>query len=200
VIGLAVVAVAGGLLLGGTDFLWIKFVPFPLGELGNSSAVWAVAAFFLGYGLRAGALRSAAAGAVLLVVAVAGYYLTAAAVQGDELAVLWAPSSVLWMGFGVVAGVVFGTGGTWARGTGWRRIVGTALPAAVLLAEAALLARRVGEPRYHGAAWPALLDAALAVLIVLLLARTARHRLAALAASVPLAAIGLAGFLAAGFS
>ena len=137
---------------------------------------------------------------VLLVVAVAGYYLTAAAVQGDELAVLWAPSSVLWMGFGVAAGIVFGTGGSWARGTGWRRVAGTALPGAVLLAEAALLARRVGDPRYHGALWPALVDAALAVLVVLLLARTTRHRLAALAAAVPLAALGLAAFLAAGFS
>src|ERR1700745_3326118 len=42
-----VITPLAGLLLGFGDFLWIKYVPFPVGGLGNSPAVWAVAAFLL---------------------------------------------------------------------------------------------------------------------------------------------------------
>jgi len=35
----AVAAVVAGFLLGFLDFVWIKFVPYPFAELGNSSAV-----------------------------------------------------------------------------------------------------------------------------------------------------------------
>ena len=62
-----VVAVLGGFLLGVLDFVWIKVVPFPFGDLGNSSAVWAVAAFAFGYWVRSGWVRAAVGAAVLLV-------------------------------------------------------------------------------------------------------------------------------------
>ncbi|MFI7575342.1 DUF6518 family protein [Micromonospora sp. NPDC049497] len=189
-----------GLLLGFVDFLWITFVPFPLGDLGNSSAVWAVAAFAFAYRLRSSWLWAAVGAAVALVIAVPSYYLTATLVQGDDLAVLWAAPSVLWMGFGVLAGVVFGTAGTWARGQGWRQVLGVALPGAVLFAEAVMQARRIGNPNYgddplaHAA-----IRAVLGALVIVLAGRTNRQRLLALAAAAPLTLAGVGAFLVGGF-
>ncbi|MEV0606537.1 DUF6518 family protein [Polymorphospora rubra] len=197
---MALTAVVGGFLLGFLDFMWIKWVPYPFAELGNSSAVWAVAAFGFGYWVRSGWLRAALGAAVGLVVAVPSYYLAATLIQGDDLAVLWAPTSLLWMSFGVVAGVVFGIGGTWARGSGWRQLVGAALPGAVLFAEAGLLAKDIGHPSYGiDPLWNALINVVLGVLVVVLVGGTNRRRALALAAAVPLAVVGFGAFLVAGF-
>ncbi|WLS43822.1 DUF6518 family protein [Micromonospora profundi] len=195
----ALASVVGGLLLGFLDFCWIKWLPFPIAELGNSTATWAVAAFLFGYWVRSGWLRAALGATVLLVVAVPSYYLAAALLQGDELAVLWAPTSLVWMFFGVLAGVVFGTAGTWARGTGWRQIVGVALPAAVFFEEAARFAGKATDPGYSsGAWWNVAIDLALGVLIVVLTGRSHRQRALAVAVAIPLAAAILVTFALAG--
>lgn len=193
---LARTALPAGFLLGFLDFVWIKYLPFPLGELGNSSAVWAVAAFLYAFWLRSRWWWAAIGAAAGLVVAVPSYYLAAALIQGDDLAVLWQPTSILWMCFGVLAGVVFGVGGTWAREQGWRQIVGVALPGAVLFAEAAFFARRIGDPSY-GSEPPthAAIRVALGVLIIMLTGWTHRHRLLALATALPLTLAGFAAFL-----
>ncbi|KOX08626.1 DUF6518 family protein [Micromonospora profundi] len=195
----ALASVVGGLLLGFLDFCWIKWLPFPIAELGNSTATWAVAAFLFGYWVRSGWLRAALGATVLLVVAVPSYYLAAALLQGDDLAVLWAPTSLVWMFFGVLAGVVFGTAGTWARGTGWRQIVGVALPAAVFFEEAARFAGKATDPGYSsGAWWNVAIDLALGVLIVVLTGRSHRQRALAVAVAIPLAAAILVTFALAG--
>ncbi len=197
---MAIVAVLGGFLLGFLDFVWIRYVPYPAGNLGNSSAVWAVAAFAFGYWVRSGRWRAAAGAAVALVVAVPSYYLAAALIQGDDWSVLWAPTSLLWMSFGVLAGTIFGVAGTWVRSEGWRSVVGAALPGAVLFAEAGLEVRRIGQPDYGtDPLWDALLKAALGLLVVALAGRTNRQRGHALATAVPLALAGIAAFLLAGF-
>ncbi|WP_343441712.1 DUF6518 family protein [Micromonospora schwarzwaldensis] len=192
---LTLVAPVAGFLLGFLDFVWISLVPYPFAELGNSTATWAVAAFALGWWARAGALRAAVAATVLLVVAVPSYYLAAALLQGDDLAVIAAPAALLWMAFGVLAGVVFGVAGTWAHLVGWRRVVGTALPAAVFVEEAL---RFVGKARsgYPGAWWNVIIDLALAALVVLLVARAARARLLTAAVALPLAVVGALTFTA----
>lgn len=196
----ALAALLGGLLLGSIDFIWIKYVPYPAGNLGNSSAVWAVAAFFFGRWVRTGALRAAVGAAVGLVVAVPSYYVTAALVQGDDWSVLWAPSSLLWMCFGVLAGVLFGVAGVWARAADWRRVVGPALPAAVLFAEAGLEIRRIGNPDYgDDPIWDALIKIALGLLVLVVAGRTNRQRALALATALPLALAGLGAFLLANF-
>jgi hypothetical protein len=82
----------------------------------------------------------------------------------------------------VLAGVVFEIAGTWERSGGWRRTVGAALPGAVLLAEAARLARLDSDAR-----WSALIELALGVLVIMVLVGTARQRIASLAAVLPLA-------------
>ncbi|GGM59302.1 hypothetical protein GCM10011608_50490 [Micromonospora sonchi] len=197
---MALAAVLGGFLLGFLDFLWIKYLPYPVGNLGNSSAVWAVAAFAFGYWVRSGWWRAAVGAAVALVVAVPSYYVAAALIQGDEWSVLWAPTSLLWMSFGVLAGALFGVAGTWARGRGRRSVLGVALPGAVLFAEAGLEVRRIGHPDYGiDPLWDALLKAALGILVVALAGRTNRQRALALATAVPLALAGVAAFLLAGF-
>ncbi|WBC15627.1 DUF6518 family protein [Micromonospora sp. WMMA1998] len=186
---LTLVAPVAGVLLGFLDFVWIRWVPYPLAELGNSTAVWAVAAFALGWWVRSGAVRAAVAATVLLVVAVPSYYLAATLLQDDDLAVVAAPSSLLWMVLGVLAGVVFGAAGTWARVDGWRRVLGVALPAAVFVEEALRFAGRA-RSGYPGGWWNVAIDLALAALLVVLVGRTARTRLLAAAVALPLAAVG----------
>jgi uncharacterized protein DUF6518 len=177
----AVVALVAGVLLGVLDFGWIMFVPAPFGGLGNSIAVWAVAAFLLTY-YRRWTMGPAVAGAVImLVVAVPSYYVAAALIQDDDWSNVWATTSVLWMWLGVVAGVVFGAGGVLARTPGRLRVPALGLPAAVLLAEVVL--------RPDGVAYTLVLIA-LAVLITVLVGRTGRDRVLALAWSVPLGALG----------
>ncbi|MGC4750418.1 DUF6518 family protein [Micromonospora sp. DT201] len=195
----ALASVAGGFLLGFLDLCWIKWLPFPVAELGNSTATWAAAAFFFGYWVRSGRLRCALGAAGLLVVAVPSYYLAAALLQGDDLAVLWAPSSLVWMAFGVLAGVVFGTAGTWARGGRWRQVVGAALPAAVFFEEAGRFAGKSTDPNYSSELWwNVAIDLALGLLIVVLIGGSHRQRALAAAVAVPLAGVILAGFAVAG--
>ncbi|MFJ1541976.1 DUF6518 family protein [Micromonospora chalcea] len=190
----ALVVPVAGFLLGFLDFVWIKWVPYPFAELGNSTATWAVAAFALGWWVRSGAVRAAVAASVLLIVAVPSYYLAATLLQGDDLAVIWSPTSIVWMAFGVVAGVVFGVAGIWARTDGWRRGVGTALPVAVFVEEALRFALKSGS--YPGAWWNVAIDLGLAALLVVLIGRSARVRLLAAAVALPVAAIGALTFSA----
>lgn len=186
---------AGG-LLGAADLLLQKALPYPWADLANSAAVWAVGAFGLGWWVRSPWWRAALAGIVLLVLAVPSYYLTATLVQHDNLANAWAPTSLLWMAFGTLAGTVFGIAGEWARTSGWRQLVGIALPGAVLLAEAAtMLISKGGADR----TWTAVLEVALGVLLIMVVGRTGRQRLGGLAMALPLAMLGLAGFLIGGF-
>ncbi|SCG50188.1 DUF6518 family protein [Micromonospora halophytica] len=195
----ALVALVGGFLLGFLDFVWITSVPYPFAELGNSTATWAVAAFGFGYWVRSSRVRAALGATVLLVVAVPSYYLAATLLQGDDLAVLWAPTSLLWMVFGALAGVVFGTAGTWARETGWRRVVGAALPAAVFFEEAARFVGKARDPDHPpGAEWNVAIDVALGVLIVVLIGGSHRQRALALAVALPLAVFISWGFAVAG--
>ncbi|AXO38227.1 DUF6518 family protein [Micromonospora sp. B006] len=191
----AFVVPVAGFLLGFLDFVWIKRVPFPFAELGNSTATWAVAAFALGWWIRSGTGRAAVAASVLLIVAVPSYYLAATLLQGDDLAVIWAVTSFIWMAFGVVAGVVFGVAGIWARTDGWRRVVGTTLPVAVFVEEALRFALK-SRSDYPGVWWNVAIDLGLAALLVVLIGRSARVRLLAAAVALPLAAAGAVTFAA----
>jgi hypothetical protein len=84
---------------------------------------------------------------------------------------------------------------------GLRRALGAALPTAVLLAEAGLLATRPdnGDAAYRtDSLQTAAIEVALAALCLLIAARDARQRVQALAMSLPLAATALAAFRLAG--
>ncbi|GIF04223.1 hypothetical protein Asi03nite_17610 [Actinoplanes siamensis] len=140
-------APVSGLLLGFLDFVWIKYVPAPFGGLGNSIAVWAVAAFLLTFANRWRLPRGVLAAAVQLIVAVPAYYLAATLIQNDDPANMFDANAVIWMGLGLVAAVVFGAGGVLAH----RWDAARALPGAVLFAEAVIQLRRLGDPSWSGA-------------------------------------------------
>ncbi|WP_045747654.1 DUF6518 family protein [Actinoplanes rectilineatus] len=200
-----VVAPVVGFLLGALDFVWIKFVPFPFGGLGNSIAVWAVAAFLLTF-LSRHRMVPAVAGAVgMLIVAVPAYYLAAWLIQNDDLANMWSDYARLWMGLGVVAGIVFGLGGVLARTAGRWRVPAMGLPASVLFAEAVIDLARIGDPSYRTGELVeyAVLLATLGVLTTVFVVRKARENgkavAVALACAVPLAAGGHVLLNATGF-
>lgn len=129
-------AVGAGVALGALDLLLQVVLPYPLANLANSSAVWALAAFALALWARTSPAVAALGGVVLLVVAVEAYYLVAIAVDMADLYALTSPSTVLWMASGVIAGSVFAVAGSWvATDGGWRAALGLAAASAVLLAE-----------------------------------------------------------------
>jgi hypothetical protein len=205
-----VVAPAAGVLLGALDFVWIKYVPSPLGDLGNSLAVWAVAAFLLTFRFRWSLPAGVVGAVVCLVVAVPSYYLAATLIQNDALSNTYNTNALLWMGLGVVAGTVFGAAGVLARSApGGRspvrgRLLGTAalsMPATVLFAEAVLQARRVGDPSYDsgGQLASAAVLAVLGLVITLLVGRSRRERGLALLYAVPLTVAGFALLSLSGF-
>jgi hypothetical protein len=197
------VAIVSGLLLGPLDLVAQRTLSYPWANLANSSAVWAIGAFGMGAWVRVGRWRPAIAGVLLLLVAVETYYVASTLAQHDDLSTLWAPSTVVWLLFGVLAGVVFGTAGGWSRGENrWRRVVGAAMPGAVLLAEAGALTYRSGNgsAAYRSDSLrTAAIEAALAIMLPFVIGRGSVQRLGGLATSVPLALIGLGGFVLAGF-
>jgi len=193
-------------LLGAGDLLLQRNLPYPWANLANSSAVWALAAFALGRWLRRDWKRSGLAGVTLLVVAVEVYYVAAVVLLNDSVQNLWAASTLLWLCFGVLAGGIFGAAGGLSRGEhGWQRIVSSALPGAVLLAEAAMLAARGADaqrsPGYRtDSLQTAAIEAVLGVVLLSVMARDTRSRVQVIAGGVVLAAIGFGAFAAAGFS
>ena len=135
--------------------------------------------------------------------AVETYYVAAVLFLDNSASQLWASTTSFWLVLAVVAGATFGTAGGWSIGrAGLRRVLGAALPTAVLLAEAGLLATR---PDHGDAAYrtdnlqTAAIEVALAGLCLLIAARDARQRVQALAMSLPLAATALAAFRLLGF-
>ncbi|WP_422739083.1 DUF6518 family protein [Micromonospora sp. WMMD729] len=188
----SVIAPVAGLLLGFLDFVWIKFVPAPFGDLGNSIAVWAVAAYLLAFFLRRPAGRAIAAAVVMLLIAVPSYYIAAALIQHDDWSNAWDVNAGQWMVLGAVAGIVFGFGGVVARRPGRFRRPALGLTAAVLLAEAILQVARIGQPSYDTAdlVQYVLVLVVLAVLSPLAVARTWPDRALALAYAVPMSGVG----------
>jgi hypothetical protein len=187
-----IIAPIAGFLLGFLDFVWIRFVPFPFGALGNSIAVWAVAAFLLTYRQRGGFGRALASSAIMLVVAVPSYYVAAALIKKDDWSNVANANTLLWIGLGVIAALIFGPGGVLARRPGRLRLPALGLPSAVLLAELGLQLRRLGNPDYETAETVgySILLFVLALLVTALVGRTWRDRALAFAWSLPLAAAG----------
>jgi hypothetical protein len=74
------------------------------------------------------------------------------------------------------------------------------MPGAVFFTEAAMLARRIGNPDYGSdTVWNVVINAVLGVLVIVLVARTTRQRAVALAAALPLAVVGFTAYSLAGF-
>ncbi|MEV4495425.1 DUF6518 family protein [Micromonospora arborensis] len=200
-----VTVLTGGVLLGVVDLLLQRSLPYPWANLANSSAVWAVGAFGIGWWLRTDWRRSAVAGIVLLVVAVEAYYLAAVVLMNDSVQNLSSPTTMAWLFFGALAGALFGAAGGLSRhGQTRLRAIPMAAPGAVLLAEAAMLVNRSAEPgsgsRYRAdSLQTAVIEAVLGVTLILLVARTKRVRLQAIAAATVLALLGFVAYTIAGF-
>ncbi|MEO9325327.1 DUF6518 family protein [Nocardioides sp. C4-1] len=131
------VAALAGVALGFGDLILQLTLPYPVADLANSSAVWAVAAFLLARALTTDAATSTVAGAVMLVVAVEAYYVLAIVLDMAGLFSLVAPTTIAWLIMGVVAGTGAGIAATWSRDSGsWHAAAAWGAAAALLFAEA----------------------------------------------------------------
>jgi hypothetical protein len=195
------VPVVVGLALGPADLLLQHVLPYPFADLANSPALWALVAFGVGWADRIhGHWWPAAAGTLTLLLAVEGYYATAVLTLGDSTSTLTNRAAAVWLGAAVVAGVVFGTAGSWARSAHlWRGPLGTATAVGVLLAEAWLdLARLAGagdDPaRSRDLVQTALVLLVLAAVAAVLAGRSARQRVVGSVLALPLALLGALAF------
>ena len=133
------VPVVVGLVLGPVDLLLQHVLPYPFANLANSSAVWALVAFAVGWSDRIrGRWWPAVAGTLAMLLAVESYYLAAVLALGDDVSTMTNSAALVWLALAVGAGVVFGTAGSWASSAHrWRGPLGTGAAVGVLLAEAA---------------------------------------------------------------
>ncbi|SEQ68704.1 DUF6518 family protein [Microlunatus flavus] len=196
-----IVPVAVGAALGPLDVVLKHVLPAPFGHLLNSSPVWALAAFVVGWAVRARpGWWPGLAGTLTLLVAVESYYLAYVVLRDRDTATLLDTHAQWWLFVGVGAGVVFGTAGAWAReGRRWRGPAGTATVVGLLLTGAWVeLLRFAGasDTGYrHDTVQAALVLLVLAAVAVVLAARSARQRVAGLALALP---VGLGGVVLAG--
>lgn len=196
----AAAAVLAGIAFGALDLLGQVALPYPWANLANSPAIWALAAFGIGVWVRRGPLRCMLAAVPMLVVAVVTYYLVAAVALHDSAGIITSAIGVMWAAFGVIAGCVFGFAGHLRAARGFlAAALGAALPAAVLLAEAALHAGRTAH-RWGDNVQTATIEVVLALATVVLAGRGLRGRALVLIISVPLAILGWFAFRVAGFA
>ena len=191
------VPVAVGLALGPVDLVLQHVLPYPFANLANSPAGWALVAFGVGWSDRVrGRWWPAAAGTLTLLLAVEGYYATAVLVLGDDVATMTDGVALVWLAAAVVAGVVFGTAGAWARSAHvWRGPTGTALAVGVLLAEAWLDLARLAGAGDDAADQRDLVQTALVLLVLaavaaVLAGRSARQRVVGAVLALPVALAG----------
>ena len=194
------VPVLAGLVLGPLDVALKHVLPAPFGHLLNSSPVWALVAFVVGWCVRSTASWwPAVAGTLTLLLAVETYYLAYVLLRDRDPVVLVDDHAVGWLVVGVGAGVVFGTAGAWARsGQAWRGPAGTATAAGLLLTGAWVeLSRVAGTARVadlsyrHDMVQAALVLLVLAGLSAVLAARSARQRVLGLVLALPVAVGGV---------
>ena len=178
---LALAALAG-LALGAVSNVLQGVLPDSLQMFANSGAVWVVAAYAAGLLVRRGPdWRTFAAGAATQVGAVVGYYGYAQFAR-DGMGALHAPA--VWLAFALVAGPLFGTAGAWWRaGQQWRRVTSLAVIGGVFAMEGfwhLLVLHYTAD---------GVVMLAVAALLPLLLACTARDRVLGLLTLWPLGAV-----------
>ncbi|HEX4191423.1 MAG TPA: DUF6518 family protein [Marmoricola sp.] len=200
--------VLAGATLGIVDLLAMTHLPYPWANLANSSAIWAVGAFFLAAALRTDPVRAAVAGVVMMLVAVEAYYAFAAFLDLGTAHALWSSYARMWMVFGVCAGVVFGIAGSWLSSplTGplwWQRSAAAAAGAGVLVGEALQMLHtlRGGAGDVAGGMHrTAAVMVALGLVTLLTSARTPKVLALAVILTVPCALFFAAAFSAVGIS
>lgn len=176
-----------GLLLGVATQVGQSLLPPGLGQLANSIAPWLTAAFLIG-SLRDRPRDAAVNGFVALALALVGYYAMVYVRFGYTGG---SASLLLWSMGALVGGVVFGVAGSlWRNGSSTQSTLGIALLGSAWLAEAGYLARVLGMVEV------AVGYALIGLAIPVALARTARGRLLAWAAMVPMVGLGALGFAA----
>ena len=152
----------------------------------NSLSAWLVVAF--GAGSRAPNVRSAAAGAIaLLLAALVGYEVVVEARFGTG----WGPLVAFWAAGSVAGGLVFGPAGwAWRRGGRWARATGVALLAALFVAEGVYLSAILVDQVVGSVL------VVLGLVTPLVLNPTWRQRRTAYLVLLPCLALGAAGFAA----
>lgn len=184
------IAAGAGVVLGVGDLWWNIHSPGPWATVANSCAAWGLAPFVLGVVLtlvlRTGAAVAAAAGVLMLGVAVEAYYVAGVLWLGDDPSIVTSPVAHYWLVLSVIVGSTLGVAGSWAAGrSALLAVVGTAVGAALLLGDALQLSQLSygGVPSEAGI---------LALLGVLVLAASMRRPLVAIGAALLAAPLTIA--------
>ncbi len=180
-------AVVVGLATGALTLAAQAVLPTEANRLANSGAIWVTVAFAVGWRTPSDA-AAALAGFVALIGALVGYFVTAALAQAG----VSVSTVAIWVAVAFVGGPVFGIAGRWrATGTGWRPAVAVAALGGVYLAEGVWTLW--GIPHLALAGWASVV---VGCLITLLLADGREMRTRACLLALPLALVGVAGYVA----
>jgi hypothetical protein len=109
------VALATGFALGLGDLWALDHLPVSASGWINSCAGWASAVLLLGFLLRTHPVYAAIGGAVMMLVAVDGYYVFQSGLLTPDLSAWDGLSAQYWAVIGVPTGLLFGVLGAWAR-------------------------------------------------------------------------------------
>jgi hypothetical protein len=177
-------AAVSGIALGVTARIGVH-VGTPFGLLLRFGVPWLLVPFAIGATLRAAA-KSAAAGAVAMLAAVATYYAVKVLVEHRASSGYGLQMTALWGAIGVVAGAGFGTAGALARtGPSLVRATMAAIASGALAGEAVLMLSQ--GPNVPAARAACVLELCMAAAVPLVVARRTRFIPVALVLSAAIA-------------
>ncbi|HWL12931.1 MAG TPA: DUF6518 family protein [Ureibacillus sp.] len=187
--GYMLFSIGVGIIVGVLTVLGQGVLPGNWGTIANSGSVWLIPAFLVG-GLGASKLKSAAASILALCGMVIGYY-------GYSMIIQDVPHSIfyilVWTGAAILGGLIFGIAGyLWGQEQGSKHKYGSALIGGVFITEGLDIYLHMDD--YAHMLPVGAVKIFVGLILLLVLERTNRERVASLLALIPVILLGLIGY------
>ncbi|WP_240040977.1 DUF6518 family protein [Paenibacillus ginsengarvi] len=178
-----------GIVVGILTVLGQEVLPGNWGSLANSGTAWLIPAFFVG-GLGPSKLKAAVASILTLCGMVTGYYGYAMTIQDVAHSVFYI---LVWAGAAILGGLIFGIAGfLWGQDQGSKHKYGSALIGGVFITEGLDLYLHIDD---YGHMLPVgAVKITVGFILLLVLERSNKERVASLLALIPVIVLGLIGY------
>lgn len=178
-----------GMIVGVLTVLGQGVLPGNWDSLANSGTVWLIPAFFAG-GLGPSKVKSVVASILTLCGMIIGYYGYAMMIQHIAHSIFYI---LVWTGAAILGGLIFGMAGyLWGQDQGSKHKYGSALIGGVFITEGLDLYLHMDD---YGHMLPVgAVKIVVGFILLLLVERSNKERVASLLALVPVVVIGLIGY------
>nr|WP_127530527.1 DUF6518 family protein [Paenibacillus kobensis] len=178
-----------GIIVGILTVLGQGVLPGNWGSLANSGTVWLIPAFYVG-GLGPSKLKSALASILTLCGMVMGYYGYAMIIQDVAHSIYYI---LVWTGAAILGGLIFGIAGyLWGQDQGSKHKYGSALISGVFITEGLDLYLHMDD---YGHMLPVgAVKITVGFILLLVLERSNKDRVASLLALIPVIVLGMIGY------